>query len=631
MAFKDTEQITMLDQKQDTKNQPVTCLGMTFENDEARRTYFTEELRKRLPELKQMEGFPVGEDEDILALSDPPYYTACPNPFIPDFIKQWEEAKKQLYGEDQEEYHREPFAADVAEGKNDPLYNAHSYHTKVPHKAIMRYILHYTEPGDIVFDSFCGTGMTGVAAQMCGDRNMVMELGYQVKPDGTILREETDEDGKNTWVAFSKLGARRAVLNDLSPAATFIAKNYTQHGEVAEFQERISKALHAVKQKLGWMYETENTETGTSEELLFCVWSDVFLCPECGGDIPFCSTALNDVGKIEGNFHCPHCDIIVSKSSAEHAYETIYEPILNTTRLVSKSVPVEVCCKKKDTNSKYMRPVNQKDLEVLTRVQEFRLAWHPVNKMMFKDHAWGDQWRRGYHSDVTHDYHFFLKRPLAIIAEVRAQLADYLPGLFLITATMLGLSRLQRYTPGSTFPNMIRSGTLYIGSLHREWNALSWIEGKTKGITRMYEKVFNAMGQTVVTTQSASCLLCQPNSSADYIFLDPPFGDNLAYSELNFLWEGWLKVFTRQRDEAIVSKHQSKGLNEYRALMAACFKEAYRVLKPGRWMTVEFSNTRASVWNSIQTALAEAGFIVANLSALDKQQGSFNAITTPTS
>ena len=37
----------------------------------------------------------------------------------------------------------------------------------------MRYILHYTQPGDIVFDGFCGTGMTGVAAHG-GDR----ESGY---------------------------------------------------------------------------------------------------------------------------------------------------------------------------------------------------------------------------------------------------------------------------------------------------------------------------------------------------------------------------------------------------------------------------------------------------------------------
>jgi len=71
-------------------------------------------------------------------------------------------------------YHREPFASDVSEGKNNPIYNAHSYHTKVPHKAVMRYILHYTDPGDVVFDGFCGTGITGVAAQLCGDRKAVL-------------------------------------------------------------------------------------------------------------------------------------------------------------------------------------------------------------------------------------------------------------------------------------------------------------------------------------------------------------------------------------------------------------------------------------------------------------------------
>ena len=36
---------------------PVTVLGRTFDNDEERR----EELRKKLPELKKIEGFPIGE------------------------------------------------------------------------------------------------------------------------------------------------------------------------------------------------------------------------------------------------------------------------------------------------------------------------------------------------------------------------------------------------------------------------------------------------------------------------------------------------------------------------------------------------------------------------------------------
>ena len=77
---------------------PVVCLGQEFENDEARRQHFTALLREKLkdPEFRKIEGFPIGEDEDILALSDPPYYTACPNPWIGDFIKEWEKARPQL-------------------------------------------------------------------------------------------------------------------------------------------------------------------------------------------------------------------------------------------------------------------------------------------------------------------------------------------------------------------------------------------------------------------------------------------------------------------------------------------------------------------------------------------------------
>ncbi len=60
---------------------PVTCLGMTFDNDEARRAHFTKELRRKLqdPEFRKIEGFPIGNDEDILNLSDPPSYTTIPN------------------------------------------------------------------------------------------------------------------------------------------------------------------------------------------------------------------------------------------------------------------------------------------------------------------------------------------------------------------------------------------------------------------------------------------------------------------------------------------------------------------------------------------------------------------------
>ena len=129
--------------------------------------------KEDIDRVRGIEGFPIAKDEDIIALSRPPYYTACPNPFIEDFIRE----HGTPYDEVTDDYHREPFAADVNEGKYDPLYKLHSYPTKVPHKAIMQYILHYTNPGDVVLDCICGTGMTGLAAQSCGldDKELILQ------------------------------------------------------------------------------------------------------------------------------------------------------------------------------------------------------------------------------------------------------------------------------------------------------------------------------------------------------------------------------------------------------------------------------------------------------------------------
>ncbi len=286
------------------KSGPVECLGQTFPSDEVRREHYLKLLAEKLkdPEFRKIEGFPIGSDEDILALSDPPYYTACPNPFIEEFVRHCGKSYDSSVS-----YSKEPFAADVSEGKNDPIYNAHSYHTKVPHKAIMRYILHYTQPGDVVFDGFCGTGMTGVAAQLCGDRSVVTSLGYRVEADGTIL-EPRQEDGRTTWKAFSKVGARHAVLNDLSTAATFIAYNYNTQVDSLDFDAQAKRVLGEVEKNLGWMYETTHTDGVAKGRINYTVWSDVFTCPECAGDVVFWDAAVDQVGKqILDEFKCPHC------------------------------------------------------------------------------------------------------------------------------------------------------------------------------------------------------------------------------------------------------------------------------------------------------------------------------------
>jgi len=274
------------------KNSPVTCLGMEFPNDEARRTYFFDKLREFLkdPEFRKIEGFPIGEDEDILALSDPPYYTACPNPFIEDFIKQYGKAYDPNVP-----YSKEPFAADTGAGKTHPIYTAHSYHSKVPHLATMPCILHYTEPGDVVFDGFSGSGMTGVAAQLCGEP----ESNFKAK---------LEQDWKVAGYPAPKWGARRPVLIDLSPVANFIGYNLNLDVSAHDFKKAADRFFQKIDSELGWMYETLHSDGKRKGRINYVVWSEVFTCPNCAGDVVFMDQAYDPkTGKFAKEFSCPHC------------------------------------------------------------------------------------------------------------------------------------------------------------------------------------------------------------------------------------------------------------------------------------------------------------------------------------
>lgn len=579
-----------------------------------RRSYLAEKLKD--PEFRKIEGFPIGSDEDILNLSDPPYYTACPNPWIGDFIAEWEAQKPAS----DEEYHREPFAADVSEGKNDPIYNAHSYHTKVPHKAIMRYILHYTNPGDIVFDGFCGTGMTGVAAQMCGDRETVASLGYQVKADGTILQEEIDESGKTVWKSFSKLGARKAVLNDLSPAATFIAYNYNTPVDVKAFEKEAKRILAEVEKECGWMYETKHTD-GRVGKINYTVWSDVFVCPECAKEVVFTEVAVDKSSeKVLETFNCPHCSTILSKKSMDRAWITTIDEATGQTIRQSKQKPVLINYSIAGQRSKFTKKLSSDDMVLIQRIEQTKIdSWYPSDRMME-----GKETRRNDVIGLTHVHHFYSKRNLYILSKIREQCKNNRQALLMFNSQLINVSKLNRYRPGVSFPYNPLSGTMYVGSQISESNVFVALENKIKKLVEAFKCIYS---QSLVSTMSTTEFT---QIDVDYIFIDPPFGANLNYSELSSLWEYWLNARTDNKNEAIENSAQNKGLSEYRHLMLECFKKTYSLLKPGRWITVEFSNTQASVWNSIQSALTEVGFIVANVSALDKQQGSFKAVTTPT-
>lgn len=703
----------------DRKIHKVECFGMTFDSDEARRTYFLEKLQAGLEDLyttlggipfsseddavihlqsvqgwpmgdetqlrelarrmrhgdtgkdllqrwKDEVGFPHGEIKDILALSDPPYYTACPNPFIGDFIAHY----GKPYDPVGDDYRREPFAADVSEGKNDPIYNAHSYHTKVPHKAIMRYILHYTQPGDVVLDGFCGTGMTGVAAQLCGDRATVESLGYKVDDDGTVFQAETDEQGKTVWTSFSKLGTRRALLNDLSPAATFIAYNYNTPIDAEAFEREATHLLREIEEECGWMYATlvprglgtESEDSSSQDEAVqlaeqihamksvegihsfvkqlktrgsiigninYTVWSDVFVCPECAHEVVFWYGAVNkETGVVRDEFPCLHCGAILTKRRMDRAWVSRFDKAIGETVRQSKQVPVLI--NYSFGKKRYDKEPDVLDLILAEKIDSLDMTyWYPTNVIPI-----GDKTAEPLRLGVTHVHHFFTKRNAIVLSKIFSLVKFsafrnyYLGGAkdCLSYATkMIKINVPRLMNGGGQFMGSV-TGTLYIPSLNAEQSILSSFANKVRKIKRNYVTYQNTKCDISMTLQSSTSSFEIPNS-VDYIFIDPPFGGNLMYSELNFLWESWIKIFTNNKTEAIESETQSKKLLHYQRLMTRCFQEYFRVLKLGRWMTVEFHNSQNRIWNAIQEALQAAGFVVADVRTLDKKQGTFNQIT----
>jgi hypothetical protein len=604
------------------KGAVVECLGLSFPSEDARREHFLKLLAEKLtdPAFRKQEGFPQGSDDAILAMSDPPYYTACPNPWLADFVQQY----GKPYDPSQE-YAREPMAIDVSVGKTDPIYTAHSYHTKVPHLAIVPSILHFTEPGDIVLDGFAGSGLTGVAAQWCG-----------VAPPS--YRHQIDMEWKKAGRAPPKWGTRRIVLNDLSPAATFIAANYNLPLDVDTFAKAGKQLLADIERELGWMYETLHYDGKTKGKIEYTVWSEVFTCPECAGEINFLQEALeNDTKRVRDSFPCPHCGVDLNKDRLERVLETRTDPATGTPWKRVKFEPALISYR--IGKQRFEKSPDEADFEILRRVEGLPIpASMPTTRFPIDKMYHGSRLApKGF----TNVHHLFLPRSAQAIgflwakAKLESDLKIRAFLYFMVEQGVRGMSLLNRYKPiqhgtaGGSQVGLDMPGVYYVSSLSSEVSPTYQFAGKLDRLVKAFSLKWPKANLAYVSTGTAACTTI-PDETIDYIFTDPPFGENIFYADLNFFVEAWHGVTTDALPEAIIDKFKNKALPDYQRLMQRCFAEYHRVLKPGRWMTVVFSNSKASVWNAIQVALQQAGFVVAEVNALDKVQGSYRQVTSTT-
>lgn len=100
--------------------------------------------------------------------------------------------------------------------------------------------------------------------------------------------------------------------------------------------------------------------------------------------------------------------------------------------------------------------------------------------------------------------------------------------------------------------------------------------------------------------------------SVDLILTDPPYGDSVPYLEFSQLWNGWLGMTPDFEAEIGISNAPGRGkdMAAYGRDLGLAFDEMARVLRPGGCAVVFFQNRDLSAWRCLGDAAAAAGFVL---------------------
>lgn len=528
---------------------------------------------------------------------------------ISEFIKKY----GKPYNAETDDYEVSPFQENIDNAsKSSKIYNMHMYWTKQDPYVVKRYIEHYTKPGDIVLDAFAGTGMTGVAAMLCG---------------------------------------RHSILCEISPACIHIAKNYTTSIDTQILKKAYSELKEKIEPEIKPLYCTTCHNCKNKDaEIANIILSDVFKCPRCGEDILFAGGGrwemMKKGEKLKG-IKCDKCRYEFNKAKADFVR---FEP-------VEIRVDCDQCRVKGEKKSK---PLDEKDWELYIQihsgptkvVHEGNDEWsgykfvpaerfvnelgtkvyHRMLKKCKKDSIppqepsywypkdvkfFGVEPKRNLKRGITHLYQMFSQRNLIALSilwhyineikdeETKVKMKFVFTSLLYPFTLMAGWKKERKVSTGT-----IRMGTLYIPSIIVDYNLFGYFENKFRFIEEG-QKVFYKKNLThsLVLGKSARDLKDIPDNIVDYSYYDPPYGANINYSELNIMWESWLGKFTPVSEEIIENEFQRKSRQTYEEMMVSALKEAYRVIKPGRILSMVYSYTDPTMYRTIQNICHKAGFI----------------------
>ena len=492
--------------------------------------------------------------------------------------------------------------------RSGALFMAFSYPTKISPETIAIYILLHTKPGETVLDVFGGSGTTGIATLLCD------------KPNDKVRELVKELDIKVEY------GPRKAVISELSTIGAFVSSVMTSKISSRGFESEARELLNRSKIRIQDLYKAKDSN-GDIGEIRHIVYSEFIKCKKCHNEESYgnACVSFNPV-KINTNWTCNNCGFEQKVKKSIRVVEEKYDDILGKDILVRKRRPFIVYGK---TNGKnWRRLATKSDIEI----DDIANGKTVKNSVPKTEMDWGDLYRTGYHSGISHIHHFYTPRNLAVLSifwdELKNAKEEFIDSLKLWilsynTSHSTMMTRVVLKKNQSDFVlTGAQPGVLYISSLPVEKNIIFGLERKIKTFAKAFQTVEKSKSE-VHTINGSSTLLPLNDKSIDYVFTDPPFGDYIPYSEINFINEAWLGTVTDKKNEAIISDSQNKSVDSYELLISEVFVEIQRVLKDNAESSIVFHSASKKVWDALQNSLKKANLEVYKSSILDKDQASF--------
>lgn len=430
----------------------------------------------------------------------------------------------------------------IAAKTHTPEYLLHKYWARKPHNVISSFIRDLVPEGGVVVDPFCGSGVVLHEAQRLN---------------------------------------RTAYGFDVNPTAVLISKVLSSPPEADAFTDVVSGILDGMEGIVSQSY----SEDGRA--IRYCVHSMVVRCPACG-----CVQRQVEATRSGKGLFCKACgeklrlnlEYLSGTEIISLCYEGLKEPVTAPAALKRQEEQARQRLFETDSG-KYSFPFTENRRILAFRGMTTEQLFSPRN-----------------FSILCHLSHQFeqLQDP---------QMRD--AARLLLSASAAQCSRLiaNRNNLSTGGPAWSIPG-FWVPAVHLETNPLIHLRARLKKFSRGLRQINLQPHSSPVLVQKADAragmkALAEQGISADLVFFDPPYGDNVPYVEFSSMWNSFLQDFPDPDCDISVSDRlpKAEAWEKYTADLLSSVSAIRDLLKQEGHLLITFNNNDMRAWKALLHAL----------------------------